>query len=45
MTPSQGSMTLNQTRIVNMIGHDTAKYSLGGALKGFKVDQNTSRAS
>ena len=28
-----------------MIGHDTAKYSLGGALKGFKVDQNTSRAS
>ena len=45
MTPSQGSMTLNQTRLVNLLGPNSGNHSLGGTHKGLKIDPNNSGVS
>lgn len=38
VTPSQQSLTLNHTRIVNLNGHESGKNSVAGALRGVKIN-------
>jgi hypothetical protein len=37
VTPSQQSLNLNQTRIVNLMAQESNKHSIAGGIRGVKI--------